>query len=112
MFLAFIPILGPVFDFIAGNLFNLVGGMGAIFMALVAWFTKKYLLPFLEVGRRRQYARYIATIADEVTDDLVRRYPNEQWAKYFDEAVDKIISICGIDTEVAQRAVSAAMSRK
>jgi hypothetical protein len=112
MFLVLILILSSIFDFVTGNLFELLGGIGAVFMALVAWFARKYLLPFLEIGRRRQYANYIAIIADEVTDDLVRRYPNESWVKYFDEAVDKIISICGIDIEVARRAASAAMSRK
>ncbi len=81
-------------------------------MAALVWLTNKYLVPFLEVEHRRVYARYIASIADEVTDDLVRRYPNREWLKFIDEAVDKVIEICGIDTEVASRAVSAALSRK
>lgn len=112
MFIAAIPILGSVFDFFVNNVISLAGGAGAIFLALAAWFTRKYLVPFLQMESRRRYAKYIAAIADEVTDDLVRRYPDKSWVKYIDEAVDKIISICKIDTEVARRAVSAAISRK
>jgi len=89
-----------------------VGGFGTIFLALVVWFARKYLVPFLQVENRRRYARYIAAIADEVTDDLVLKYPDRTWIKNIDEAVDKIISICNIDTEIARRAVSAALSRK
>lgn len=112
MFIAAIPILGSVFEFLINNVVSLVGGFGAIFLALVVWFAKKYLVPFLQVEKRRRYARYIAAIADEVTDELVLKYPNKTWIKNIDEAVDKIISICNIDTEIASRAVSAALSRK
>lgn len=112
MFIAAIPILGSVFDFVADNIISLAGGTGAIFLAVVTWLTRKYLVPFLQMESRRRYAKYIAAIADEVTDDLVRKYPDESWIKYIDEGVDKIISICKIDAEVARRAASAAISRK
>ena len=110
--IAVIPVLGSILEFVFNNLINIAGGIGAVFMTLLIWFAKKYLAPFLEVEKRRRYAKFIATIADEVTDDLVRRYPNDSWAKFFDQAVDKIIEICHIDSEVARRAASAAMSRK
>ena len=112
MFIAAIPILGSVFEFITNNLINLAGGFGIIFAALVTWFAKIYLVPFLQVEKRHRYARYIAAIADDVTDDLVQRYPDKSWLKNIDEAVDKIISICDIDTEIACRAASAALNRK
>ena len=80
--------------------------------ALVTWFAKKYLVPWLQVERRRRYAEYIAVMADEITDDLIQRYPDNSWMKKLDEAVDKLIAICGIDPEIARRAVSAALSRK
>lgn len=99
-------------DFILNNILGIAGGVGTVFLALVAWLTRKYLVPFLTVEKRRRYAGYISCIADEITDDLVRRYPDKEWIVYFDEAVDKIIEICNIETEVAQRAVSAALSRK
>ncbi len=107
-----IPILGSVLDFIINNLITLAGGVSTIFMALVIWFAKKYLAPYLKVESRRRYAEYIAVMADEITDDLVRRYPDNGWMKRLDEAIDKLIEVCGIDSEVAKRAVSAALSRK
>ena len=107
-----ISILGSVIEFLANNILGLAGGMGTVFLALVAWVAKKYLVPFLVVEKRMRYARYIASIADEITDDLVRKYPDKEWVVYFDEAVDKIISVCGIDTEGAARAISAALTRK
>ncbi|MEW6015704.1 MAG: hypothetical protein AB1690_10310 [Candidatus Zixiibacteriota bacterium] len=112
MFIITIPILGSLWDFLLQNIFTLLGGLGTIFMALVVWFARKYLAPYLQVESRRRYAEYIAAIADEVTDDLVRKYPNNEWVKRIDEAVDKIIEICGIDSEVARRATSAALARK
>ncbi|MEW5923767.1 MAG: hypothetical protein AB1746_07255 [Candidatus Zixiibacteriota bacterium] len=99
-------------DFVMNNIPGLAGGLGAVFLALITWLARKYLVPFLAVEKRRRYAGYISCIADEITDDLVRRYPDKEWIVYFDEAVDKVIEICNIDTEVAQRAVSAALSRK
>ncbi|PKK83428.1 MAG: hypothetical protein CVT49_08390 [candidate division Zixibacteria bacterium HGW-Zixibacteria-1] len=105
-------ILVSFIDFMLNNILGIAGGIGAVFMALVVWLTRKYLVPFLVVEKRRRYARYISCIADEITDDLVRKYPDKEWVVYFDEAVDKVIEVCGIDTEVAGRAVSAALSRK
>jgi len=107
-----LPVLGPLFDFLVNHALALFGGAGALFLVVVTWFAKKYLVPFLELEKHRRYARYIAAIADEVTDELVLRYPGESWAKYLDQAVDRIIEICGIDLEVAKRAALASMARK
>jgi hypothetical protein len=112
MYLVIIPILGSVFDFLINNIVNLAGGVGAILMTFLIWMVKKYLVPFLEIERHRRYARFIAVIADEVTDDLVRKYPDKNWIKYLDDAVDRVIEICDINREIARRAVSAAMMRK
>lgn len=112
MILAFIPIISSLFEFITGNILDLVGGMGAIIMIVASWFAKKYLIPFLRVEGRRRYAAYIAAIADEVTDELRLKYPDKSWTIYLDEAVDKIIKICDISPEVARRAVSASLSRR
>jgi hypothetical protein len=89
------------------------GGMiGSVILILVGHLTKKYLIPFLVIGRRREYARWIAAIADEVTDDLRARYPENEWIVHLDEAVDKIIEVCQISGEVARRSARAAVSRK
>lgn len=89
------------------------GGMiGSVILILVAHVTRKYLIPFLVIGKRREYARWIAAIADEVTDDLRARYPENEWLAHLDEAVDKIIDICGISSQIGRRAAQAALSRK
>jgi hypothetical protein len=71
----------------------------------------KYLIPFLKVGKRKNYAGYIALIADEVTDDLRNRYPDNKWLEQLDRAIDQLIIICGISPEIAKRAISAAVNR-
>jgi hypothetical protein len=112
MILLAIPIIGSILDFLASNILGLAGGIGTVFLTLAAWMAKKHLVPFLVVEKRMRFAKYIACIADEITDDLVRKYPDKEWIVYFDEAVDKIIAVCGIDTDVAGRAISAALARK
>ncbi|HDS00581.1 MAG TPA: hypothetical protein ENO22_14315 [candidate division Zixibacteria bacterium] len=79
---------------------------------VVAFIGKKYLLPLLEVESRRKYAEWIAHIADELTDDLVARYPDNRWVKFIDDSVDKLMEICGIEKEVAARAINSALRRK
>ncbi len=112
MFIALIPFMNSILDFIAGHIINLAGGVGAIILAIIVWMANKYLVPYLKVEKRRRYAEFIATIADEVTDELRLKYPDRPWAVYLDEAVDKIIEICGINSEIARRAAVAALSRK
>ena len=61
-----------------------------------------------------RYAQFIAYIADDVTDELAAKYPEKEWLRYLDEAIDKVIEICGLQdsSEVAKRAVNAAIARK
>ncbi|MBD3218866.1 MAG: hypothetical protein GF310_11360 [candidate division Zixibacteria bacterium] len=83
------------------------------FLGLVVVFVgKNYLLPFLKIESRRRYASWIAHIADEITDDLVSRHPENRWLKFIDDSVDKLMDICGIEKEVASRAVNSALRRK
>ncbi len=88
------------------------GIVASLVLMMLGALTKAYLVPFLKAGKRERYARYIAIIADELTDDLRARYPEKEWLRHLDEAIDRIIDICGISTEVAQRAVRAAAARK
>ena len=53
----------------------------------------------------------IAQLADEFTDELRNKH-DKGWAKYFDEAVDKLIILLGISPEIARRAIKAAAARK
>jgi len=92
-----------------GSWFSVLGSMGLI---LAGHAVKKYVIPFLMVGRRQHYARYIAKIADDVTDDLKGKYPDKEWLKHLDEAVDSLAAICGVGPDVARRAVNASAARK
>lgn len=47
----------------------------------------------------------------EITDDLKMKYPEKEWLKHLDEAVDSLISICNISSEIANRAINASASR-
>ena len=83
------------------------------FLGILAVFLgKNYLLPFLRMEKRRRYALWIAHLADEISDDLLVRYPDNRWLKFVDESVDKLMEICGIDQEVAGRAINSALRRR
>ena len=86
--------------------------LGSTALLLAGWVANKYVIPFLRVGEKQKYAEFVAIIADEVTDDLRGKYPDEQWLKYLDEAIDRLITICGVSPEIAKRAISAAAARK
>jgi len=89
-----------------------LSGLGSLVVVLLTFVAKRYLVPLLNVTRRRKYAEYIAVIADEITDDLRARYPDRAWLAYVDQAVDTLIKVCGISEDVARRAVMAAAARK
>ena len=89
-----------------------LGLLGSVVLIAVSHVVKKCVLPFLSVGERHKYATYIATIADEVTDSLRTKYPEKKWLAHLDEAVDRLIEICGVSRDIAYRAVQAAIARK
>ena len=86
--------------------------LGSVAMLLIGYLARKYIIPFLKVGKRRRYAEYIALIADEVTDELRAKYPDVHWVRYLDEAVDQLAAICEVSTDIARRAVIASTGRK
>ncbi len=88
-----------------------LGVLGSVGVLLAGNAIRKYVLPFLRVGKRHKYAQYIGMIADEVTDDLRALYPEKEWLKHLDDAVDRLIEICGVSTDIARRAVNAAVGR-
>lgn len=92
----------------SGNWLSVVLVLIATIVGLVL---RRHVLPLLKLERQRRLARYIATIADDVTDDLRERYPESEWLKYLDEAVDTVIEICLVDKTVARRAIHAALAR-
>lgn len=91
---------------------NTFQALGALFLLLLGWAVKKYLIPFLDTELKKRMAEYVLLIADEVTDQLVAKYPQNELLKWLDKAVDKIMEITGVSKEVATRAAHAALSRK
>jgi len=88
-----------------------LGVLGSLAVLLAGHIATKYVIPFLSVGKRQRYAELIAMLADEITDELQAKYEKD-WTRYLDQAIDKLISILGIDAEVARRAINAAAARK
>ncbi len=89
-----------------------LGLLGTIGLTLATYLANRYVIPFLKVGRRQKYAGYIATIADELTDELCLKYPDKKWLSHLDEAVDGLMAICGVSLEIARRAIRASAARK
>jgi len=91
---------------------NTLQATGAILLLLLGWAVKRYLLPFLDTELKKRMAEYVLLIADEVTDQLVAKYPGNELLKWLDQAVDKIAEITGVSKEVALRAAQASLARK
>jgi hypothetical protein len=108
-------------EFIESTIFSAFGNwvtnntfeaLGAILLLLLGWAVKNYLVPYLNTELKKKMAEYILLIADEVTDQLVAKYPKNELLKWLDQAVDKIMEITGVSEEVATRAAQAALARK
>ncbi len=106
MFLGIFSALG---DWVTSNTFQ---ALGAILLLLLGWAVKRYLIPFLDTELKKKMAEYVLFIADEVTDQLVAKYPQNELVRWLDEAVDKIMEITGVSKEVATRAAQSALVRK
>lgn len=89
-----------------------VAALSAVVLLIVGWAVKRYLVPFLDTELKRRMAQYVLLIADEVTDQLAAKYPQNELLDWLDQAVDQIIEITGISREVAVRAAQAALARK
>jgi hypothetical protein len=105
----FMGIFSTLGNWVTANTFHALGGILLLFLG---WGIKRYLIPFLDTELRRKMAEYVLLIADEVTDQLVAKYPQNELFKWLDQAVDKIMEITGSSKEVATRAAQAALARK
>ncbi len=99
-------------DFIFAKSGSILGLLGSLGLVMASYVAKKYVIPFLSVGQRHRYAEYLAAIADDVTDELRAKYPEKEWLAHLDEAVDRLIEICGVSREIARRVVMASVARK
>lgn len=88
------------------------GLLGSVGLTLAGYVAQRYVIPFLKIGKRQKYAELISRLADELTDELKVKYPENQWLSRLDEAVDKLIALLGIDPSIARRAINAAAGRK
>jgi hypothetical protein len=86
--------------------------VSALLLLIVAWATKKYLVPLVNTGLKKKMAEYVLLIADEVTDQLAAKHPKNEMLEWLDQAVDKIMEITGVSRDVATRAAQAALGRK
>ena len=86
--------------------------VGTIGLTLAGFLAQKFVIPFLRIGKRQKYAEFVATIAQEVLDDLKVRYPQKKWLEHLDEAVRTLAEICGVSAEIAKRAINAAAGRQ
>lgn len=91
---------------------NVEAGAIGIVLIVLGWVAKKYLLPYLNTTLRKKLAEYVLIMADEITDQLVAKYPDKDLLVFLDKAVDKLMEVCGVSQEVAERAVQAAIGRK
>lgn len=105
----FFSIFSALGDWITVNTFH---ALGAILLLFLGWAVKRYLIPFLDTELKKKMAEYVLLIADEVTDQLVAKYPQNEFLRWLDQAVDKIMEITGVSQEVATRAAQAALARK
>jgi len=86
--------------------------IGAILILAIGILTKKYIVPLLKTARDRQMAEHVLTIADDVTDYFLERFPGAHWSIWLDRAIDKIIEVTGVGRGPAERAARAALNRK
>ena len=99
-------------DYLLNNGTSVASLLVSIGVVMAGYVIKSYLIPYLQTGQRLTYAKYIATIADDLTDDLRAKYPEKEWLAHLDEAIDRLIRLCGVSTEVASRVVRASSTRK
>ena len=104
--------MSSILNFLSDNILTLAGGLWGVVGVVITYTARQYLVPLMQVEKKRRYAGWIAAIADELTDDLMVRFPGKTWLEELDKAIDKIIEICGIDREIANRAIKAAAARK
>ncbi len=86
--------------------------LGAILLIAVGIITRKYIIPLLKTAHARQTAEHVLTIADDVTDYFILKFPNAHWSNWLDRAVDKIIEVTGVGRGPAERATKASIKRK
>ncbi|UCC45755.1 MAG: hypothetical protein JSU65_07505 [Candidatus Zixiibacteriota bacterium] len=99
------------FEAFLGNPTSWLGVLGTVGLTVAGYLANRYVIPFLRVGKRRQYAQFVAVIADELVDELRLKYPDKDWLNHLDEALENLIRICGVSPDIARRAIKASAAR-
>lgn len=98
------------------KLFGIAGGI----IGLLGFILYKFAFPqfkkWIQIGVRSRYAKLLSHLADEITDDLVIRYPASKWINFIDEAVDELLKTMGWEDlsqkrMIVTRAENAALNR-
>ena len=92
----------------------LVNGGIPVIVFVIGWLSATYLKKWLdkdETGKRKEGAQKLANLADSITDELVKKYPNIPAFLIINSIVDKIIQESGLKPENAQRLIDGALLR-
>lgn len=92
-------------------LLNQFGGLDNVVITAAVLLTARVLLPWLQTGTRMRYATHLSHLADEITDDLLARYPASEWVRALDGAVDAVLKELGVD-DLSEKRMSAAKLKK
>lgn len=84
----------------------------ALLILALGLVVKKYVVPLLKTELARQTANHVLIIADDVTDYFAEKFPEAHWSVWLDRAIDKVIEVTGVGRGPAERALTAAISRK
>ena len=82
---------------------------------LIGIVAEKWIKPWVfKTEKRAKTAQEIAYIADDLTDFLRARYPEQKWDDYLDDLTEKLIEKCGLEgsPDIAKTAAVAAIARK
>ncbi len=95
-----------------GMITSWTGLFGTIGLTMAGYLAQRYVIPFLKIGKRQNYATYISVIADELIDELRLKYPDKKWLEHLDDLLERLVDICSISPEIASRALRASAARK
>jgi hypothetical protein len=93
-------------------LLNQFGGLHNVVITAVVLLTAKVALPWLQAGTRMRYAAHLSHLADEITDDLIARYPDNRWTQVLDDAVDAVLKELGVNDLSEKRMNGAKLKKK
>jgi hypothetical protein len=86
--------------------------IGSLLMLVLSWIAAKYLPSLLNTERKKRMAEYILKIAEDVIGFYLEKYPNDPYASWLDMAIARLMEICGIERDIAERVLKAAIERK